>query len=486
MLTLEIEFLAGVCFAAKSPASDEPDWPPQPDRVFSALVAAWGARGERSDERIALEWLEQQTPPTLEASGFETRHIGISYVPPNDPTGKPEVLPDRRRRQARMFPAAIPYRPLLRMRWDSEPNPVYAGALRALARDTAYLGHSASVVRCQFIVDSPAPVSGLEPTHARRRVYPGRLAELETHYKTDRRPPGGEFANEPSATPDLSVRESVFGSRWIVLEDAGGRSPDLRAAAVVSRRLRDALMSRYGSAALSVPEVVSGHQPDGSPATAPHLAIVPMADVGFKHSEGRLLGMAIILPRAAEEAWRSAERQWAEGLQSSDEAADRWENFDRLLAEVSELKLGGLGVWRLIRELQPRKESLHPGRYIGVSATWASATPIVLDRFPKSKSPAAKEEEIVATIADSCVNIGLPGPSTVRIYKHSAVKGAPSAYPSGSSPAWTEWTLPGNLNKRMLTHVIIEFPEPIRGPLILGAGRFLGMGLCLPYLATAR
>ena len=58
MLTLEVEYLLGVAFAARGPADDAPDFPPQIDRVFSALVASWAARGERADERAALEWLE--------------------------------------------------------------------------------------------------------------------------------------------------------------------------------------------------------------------------------------------------------------------------------------------------------------------------------------------------------------------------------------------------------------------------------------------
>ena len=45
-LVLEIEFLTGVCRAAHGPGGDSPDWPPQPDRVFSALASAWGVRGE--------------------------------------------------------------------------------------------------------------------------------------------------------------------------------------------------------------------------------------------------------------------------------------------------------------------------------------------------------------------------------------------------------------------------------------------------------
>ena len=44
-LVLEVEYLSGVSFAAIAPDSPVPDWPPQPDRICSALVATWAARG---------------------------------------------------------------------------------------------------------------------------------------------------------------------------------------------------------------------------------------------------------------------------------------------------------------------------------------------------------------------------------------------------------------------------------------------------------
>jgi len=53
-LVLEFEYLSGVSFAAVGPDSDVPDWPPQPDRIFSALVASWAARGQRLREAEAL------------------------------------------------------------------------------------------------------------------------------------------------------------------------------------------------------------------------------------------------------------------------------------------------------------------------------------------------------------------------------------------------------------------------------------------------
>ena len=118
-------------------------------------------------------------------------------------------------------------------------------------------------------------------------------------------------------------------------------------------------------------------------------------------------------------------------------------------------------------------------RWCVAARRWASATPIVLDRFPKAKAIEEREEEVAVMIASSCVNIGLPEPARITVNKHAAVKGAPSAYPSGKAPTWTGWTLPGFLAGRALTHAVIEFGEKVQGPVILGAGRFAGLGLCL-------
>ena len=96
------------------PGDDSPDWPPQPDRVFSALVSAWAARGERPEERAALEWLEEQPPPVIHASGHTSRTTPDVFVPPNDPKASKaaktyiKVMPDRRQRQPRRFPVARP------------------------------------------------------------------------------------------------------------------------------------------------------------------------------------------------------------------------------------------------------------------------------------------------------------------------------------------------------------------------------------------
>src|SRR5437899_820906 len=182
-LVLEIEYLLGTCFASIGPDSDLPDWPPQPDRIFSALLSAWGARAEKTEEARALQWLEAQPAPKIQASDHFPRTAPISFVPPNDPEtgrlGNKTLLPVFRRRQPRRFPASRPYSPVVRLFWsDAGLDSQTLSALKALAADTAYVGHSASLTRCQF--ERTNDVSALrEGRMPKRSVYQGRFAELQ-------------------------------------------------------------------------------------------------------------------------------------------------------------------------------------------------------------------------------------------------------------------------------------------------------------------
>ena len=55
-----------------------------------------------------------------------------------------------------------------------------------------------------------------------------------------------------------------------------------------------------------VPEGLSGHGPEGTPATAPHVAVLPIPYVGFEHADGRLVGLAVSIPRTLGDASRRA------------------------------------------------------------------------------------------------------------------------------------------------------------------------------------
>ena len=82
-LVLRITFRTGTYHGSVAPESDAADWPPQFDRVFSAMVASSGARGIPADERAALEWLERQTPPAMRAMTATPAGLMLSFVPTN-------------------------------------------------------------------------------------------------------------------------------------------------------------------------------------------------------------------------------------------------------------------------------------------------------------------------------------------------------------------------------------------------------------------
>lgn len=489
MLILDIEWLLGVYFAARSPADTTPDWPPQPDRIFSALVASWGARGERPDERAALEWLENLPAPEMTAADHDSRTSATAYVPPNDPTiGDIRILPARRRRQPRQFPAAPLHggsgEPHLRLTWQADAPTDVLAALRALARDTSYIGHSSSLVRCVFLEGMPCTAPNLAPAVTTAAPYSGRLDELQglharyvaTADPTARPRPASLIEPQHVVAPPAGA--SVFGRRWVVLECVDQGRPDLRAAAVIGRGMRDALMSAWPD---PISEWLSGHTSDGTPSRDPHLAIVPLGDVGFDHSATArqcCLGLALVLPRAIETEWTGSETPaaYANGriLQA---ALHRLMHPDPTGDLV--LRLGKLGEVHLRPVAVPEagKHSLRPGRYTQARRVWSTVTPMALDRHTKTEQPRDEAAEI---IADACARIGLPRPVAVHVHKHAAIAGVPSAWPAGGAPQWTGWARPGALKHRQLTHATLRFADRVAGPVILGAGRFFGLGLCLP------
>lgn len=491
-LVLEIEYLTGTCFAALGPESEEPDWPPQPDRIFSALVATWAARGEAESETKALKWLEAQAIPMIQASDYSARTAPETFVPPNDPesgrSGNKTVMPTLRRKQPRRFPAARPSSPIVRLIWSQlSAEESHFRSLQALAADTAYIGHSASLTRCQFRTNS---VSAASDTLSRpmRGIYPGRFAELRTAFGSGRRPlPGIGLA--PASQPDATPPRSDFDDRWVIFEYAEsspGGMPDLRAAAIVAKTFRDTLLSGYQRLGLgqSIPEAISGHEADGSPSRKPHLAIVPLAFAGFPHADGHVLGFALIPPR---EYNLLEDIQFMKVLRSLspviEGSATTNTGTRRLLTLKS--KIGTHKDKAFAIDLSPvdealvTKSSLYPWRYTTPANTFATVTPLVLDRYPKSTGQ-ERNEEIANQVKKACRNIGLPEPIEVIPDKHSAIEGAPSAWGSGKAPHWVGWRVPGSLSNRPLTHAFLRFEEKVKGPVLIGAGRYCGMGLCLP------
>lgn len=488
-LVLEVEYLSGVSFAAIGPDSEAPDWPPQPDRMFSALVAAWAGRGRDKREEEALRWLEKLPVPRLLASDAEPRTGALVFVPPNDPRSNKKktakgVLPPLRGRQPRRFPAARPHDAIVRLLWNAvAPEGEILTALQRLAGDVAYVGHSASLTRCRFLLDQDVSDPG-EARLPERRVYCGRFDELCQNFEAGRRPlPGTRVAPAPEAKREQA---NIFSDRWLILEHVAGDMPDIRACGIVAKTLRDALLDGYSRIGLgkAIPEIVSGHAPDGKPSRDPHLAVVPLTFTGFPYADGHIMGFALVPPRDStilddENFWRALRK-----LAPIDEDYGR-----RILPLTPKAGMPSGDAFSIklspTLEAPANKRSLAPVLYIRPARTFATVTPIVLDRHLKAKG-AARQEEIATQIAAACRNVGLPEPEAVVADKHSSIEGAPAAYPSAKSPPWMRWRQPPSLASRRLTHAVIRFAQPVEGPAILGAGRFIGLGLCRPLDAERR
>ncbi|HJT78925.1 MAG TPA: type I-U CRISPR-associated protein Csb2, partial [Gemmataceae bacterium] len=136
MFVLGVELLMGRAVISRWERRDQPEWPPHPDRVFMALVAAFGETPDYDRHELeveALEWLEGLGPPALAVPGVTAERTPFtSYVPVNDsadPLSKGKALapmgslPIGRNRQPRHFPAVVPDEPTFHLVWPGAELP---------------------------------------------------------------------------------------------------------------------------------------------------------------------------------------------------------------------------------------------------------------------------------------------------------------------------------------------------------------------------
>jgi CRISPR-associated protein Csb2 len=403
------------------------------------------------------------------------------------------VLPSRRTKQPRTFPSVTPRTPRVVFSWacDAAPAKVLNGLRELLGRVTR-LGHSSSLVYCRCIdkpVDLESVTKGLDAWEADpelgntflRWVSPGQLDRLvaahDRHGGVEPRVlpafPVAYRRGAAAAAPDEP--RSMFDDDIIVLARIDGPRLPAISAAGVSRQFRRALMA----AALDpVCELISGHGEDGKASDQPHLAIVPLPHVFGPRPDGALLGIALVLPRNCPSEGR---RELAKAIGQLEKAGSAC----RDLAEPSviSLLLGDAGVLRLQRlsgEFD-RLFTLRSTTWSGPAVEWRSATPIALDRHPgdlADRNPEKREKafaEAEASVLAAVARLGLDTAGvTVEASRSCLLNGTakPSHYP--------RFPVNADRPQRLLVHVRLVFPRPVSGPIILGAGRYHGLGLMAP------
>lgn len=405
-----------------------------------------------------------------------------------------KILPEQRGRQGRTYPTAIPETPVITFRWpDSDPEPTTVQVLDSLLARIGRLGHSSSLVDVRAtnatpdvgasadVADEVTHMTTFEPAErgqlAIRVAADGQLDMLErafaSHGGTEPRVLPAEMVRYGEHRPGaLAIPEPVFSMDWFVIKPVGDRFA-IRDTLGLARSVRSALMSHADD---PIPEILSGHAPSSTgaktkPSDRPHLAIVGLPFVDHRRADGSLQGLAVIAPRCAS----------AEEIEAVWTAAGRW------LRPKDEGGGGGiLTLGRQGREVFHRADSISPAwtlqsdRWSAPAAGWSSVTPIALDRHPGDLGHRDPDKRDAArnrardSIAAACRNIGLPIPTQVAVRLDAPVTG------SRDARSFPPYAVKGGALQRALVHAELAFDQPVRGPILLGAGRYYGYGLCAP------
>lgn len=416
-----------------------------------------------------------------------------------------QLLPEHRVRQERRYPSVTPVDPTVMFVWaDPVLEPEVVDRLDDLLSRVVRLGHSSSLVTCRAVTTLPpgAPAPRFVPD---RQVREGRVTlrsvgagQLDALVAGYRRHQGSgprsmphraatyrDRTRQPDGVPP--PERSALSGDMIVFERTSGARLPLTRSVEVARALRGALMA-HGADPL--PEVISGHRArtgtegETEPSASPHVAYLALPFVDHVHATGHLLGAAIVLPRdisaddrAKVEAAIAAARL---ASASPSNAAMRGPR------QPLQITLGRSGVIDLTAVLDERPSSaLRISTWCRRARTWTSVTPIALPRHPGSLTGASSArlrrawERAEDAIVDSCRHVGLPDPVGIELQLAPFVAGSRDvrrfpAFKQGDS---------ADQRVRALVHAEVTFERPIAGPVLLGAGRYQGLGLMRPVVA---
>ena len=487
MFALSVELLMGRAVITRVDNREEPEWPPHPDRVFMALVAGWGEMEQDDQQREALEWLESRGAPGIRVTlGNSVRTAYTSYVPVND-SSSPFIKKDKvatplgslafgRARNGRSFPTVVPHDAVFSLIWPDDLPDQLRSAMESLCGQVTYFGHSATPIR-MWVEPNPGTPE-LTPTeggakYQMRVPTPGRTASLVHRFKANLRPLPGLWQGYRTGSLDEKslIVDGPFDPGLIVFRKAGGRSFPLESCGMIADCIRRTLMSRHEN---NPPEWLSGHSPDGSPSRTRRITYLPLGFVGHEHADGHLLGFAIAVPRDSlgemvNDLFHLLGEHGGKDVRSEPLEVEVGSPY-LSLAVQSAKEAQPVGQWDLeldeTNERNPRV-NLRPSTWTGPAKVWSTVTPLILPRFPRRGLSAE------SVVAQACVDAGYPEPTGVYVGKDSIIPGVPHA------KLFHPRTKPG-IPPRPLTHATLEFANPLRGPVILGAGRYMGFGFCRP------
>lgn len=470
------------------------DWPPSPFRLFQALVAgAYGARWviEPNDRKdAAFEWLERLGPPWIASPPAIPGRAVRSFVPNNDLDavgGDPRRIAEvRSSKDAK--PVIVSDDAPFRYIWSFDEN--HTGIAEEICRlserlhtlgrgiDSAFASgliadweETIDHLRAAGRLSSPSPSA--EENRNVRCPGPGSLRSLKTRYQQWRRQLGSSstdaaatlFRQPPRArcrivAYDRPPFRQVFDIRPSGEPDTFRRLPLTRAFAVATA-VRDVALQRLSKAfpnrAKEIEQVIVAR--DAPAPAARRVRFVPLPSVGFRHTDASIRRILVEVPPDCpvpprDVVWALA-GQSLSGFQVVNE--DTGETVDAMLIPSSDTRM----LW-------------HYG--FGQRArVWRSVTPVALPVLARDRrtgsAKKAWEGEVTRRALNALRHAGLPYTGVeLRIQREPFLSRGVAAADFAD----------GRFGASRLHHLEIRLPEPVNGPVIVGDGRWLGLGLMMP------
>lgn len=511
----------------------EPEWPPSPLRVFQALVAAAAAcTNERNSLKQAvpmLRWLEAQPAPVIAAPTARRGEKYRLYVPDNVGDlvarslrrGNPGSIADYRSEKD-VQPMRFEDSDAVHYFWTLAANDADFASHRPLlekcVRAITHLGWGVDMAVADASVLSPEemekqagrrwhPTEG-DPRNALRVPIAGTLDDLNRRYAAFLRraqpesfapvPPLSKFGlmgyltgAEPPSIP--------FAAFSLLTPSGSGFRPfdPVRNGMRVAGMLRHTAGSKTTAAALGWPDekvqrMIHGHAESKGephqPTNGPRIAFIPLPSI-----ESRGKGRSLVVG--------SARRALLLGVRGTSD--DEVQHLARLLAAQPLIDEHSEQPAALLARL-PNADAM-VSRYTCEATTWATVTPVVLPGYDdprklrRALSPnkdatsepvdAGRQKRLLSTLdrrtdfllRKAIRQAGFPD----ELARHAEIDWSGSGFWPGTDLA-ARYAIPATLRRFRRLHVQITWKDgagiaiPIQGPLCIGSGRFVGLGLFAP------
>lgn len=483
-LLIAVRFHEGRYHGVDDGFAESEGWPPSPARLFQALVAgaSKGAKLDSEDVK-ALGWLQELEPPRIVAPAARHGRSVKLYVPNNDldaKGGDPARLNEIRVAK-NWRPCFFDVREPVLYAWDFEEGIADATQICAIAERIYQLGRAIDMAWAEGTVLRQEEANQALSTHPGTLRVPkghgsvavphsGTLESLILRHqrKRERLRTVGEgrktrqlFSQPPRASFGTIAYDAPPSRLLFELRSSSGAFVPhaLDSVATLLSGIREVAADRLSKA---FPEESEKYQllivgRDAGPADLKQrIRLIPIPSIGTEHTDRAIRRIMLEIP--VDCSIRKDDLKWAfAGIQGVE-------------METGEALPG---------VLVSTEDSRMADRFMSRGQCFRSVTPLALPRpgGRRSRNPAKisskmradQEKHYSSALVQALRHVGVEvRPTKIVVQKEPFHRRGVRAdrFAAGSRfPAQALW------------HAEVHFPEPITGPLILGNGRFLGLGL---------